>query len=433
MSGSEDPDRTIRVDRIARVEGEGALRVTVKDGRVDEVRLSIFEAPRFFERFLEGRHISELPDLVARICGICPVAYQMSAVHAVEQILGVTVEGPLRDLRRLLYCGEWIESHALHVFLLHAPDFFGYESGLEMAKDYPDLVRRGLELRKAGNAILALLGGRAIHPVSVRVGGFSRVPTRRELAGLKDMLLRTRDAAAETVRWVAGFDFPAFAQAYTFVALRSATEYPMNQGQVASTDGFEIPVAEFERHFVEHQVDHSHALQCSMDGRSYMVGPLARLHLNYDRLSAVTRDVLADARISLPLRNPYQAVIARAAEMLHAADEALRVVDTYEPPPAPSLAFTMKSGTGTAATEAPRGLLYHRYAIDEDGTIRTVVIVPPTSQNQRRMEDDLRAVLPGVLDLDNEAAARACERVIRCYDPCISCATHFLRLEVTHA
>jgi coenzyme F420-reducing hydrogenase alpha subunit len=170
-----------------------------------------------------------------------------------------------------------------------------------------------------------------------------------------------------------------------------------------------------------------------MDGRSYMVGPLARLHLNYDRLSAVTRDVLADAGIRLPLRNPYQTVIARAAEMLHAADEALRVVDTYEPPPAPSLAFTMKSGTGTAATEAPRGLLYHRYAIDEDGTIRTVVIVPPTSQNQRRMEDDLRAVLPGVLDLDNEAAARACERVIRCYDPCISCATHFLRLEVTHA
>lgn len=432
MPGNEEADRTIRVDRIARVEGEGALRVTVKNGQVGQVRLRIFEAPRFFETFLQGRHVSELPDLVARICGICPVAYQMSAVHAIERILGVRVDGPLRELRRLLYCGEWIESHTLHIFLLHAPDFFGYESGLEMAKDHPDVVRRGLELRKIGNRILTLLGGRAIHPVSVRVGGFSRVPTREELASLRDSLLWARDAAAETVRWVASLDFPDFVQPYTFVALRSPTEYPMNEGTVASTGGLDVPVEEFERHFVEEQVEYSHALQCSLDGRSYMVGPLARLHLNHDRLSTLTQEVLRSADVTLPLRNPYQAIIARAVETLYAADEALRIVETYEPPRASTVAFAMKNGTGMAATEAPRGLLFHRYAIAADGTIRTAVIVPPTSQNQRRMEDDLRAFLPGVLGLDNEAAARRCETVIRCYDPCISCATHFLRLEVRH-
>src|SRR5689334_17371650 len=207
---TEEPakTRTISVGTIARVEGEGSLRVTVQDGAVQDVELKIFEPPRFFEAFLVGRHMTEVPDIVARICGICPVAYQMSAVHAIERIFGLRVEGPLRDLRRLIYCGEWIESHALHIFMLHAPDFLGYESGIAMAKDHAGLVTRGLRIKKAGNAIMTLLGGRSVHPVSVKVGGFSRVPSRRELESLKDELSWARDAAAETVRWAAAFDYP---------------------------------------------------------------------------------------------------------------------------------------------------------------------------------------------------------------------------------
>ena len=191
MTGKEEArnTRTIAVDLVARVEGEGALRVTVKDGTVQDVELRIFEPPRFFEAFLQGRHYSEVPDIVARICGICPVAYQMSAVHAIEQIFGLRVEGALRDLRRLIYCGEWIESHALHVYMLQAPDFLGYDSGIAMAKDHPAVVTRGLRLKKAGNAIMTLLGGRSVHPVSVKVGGFSRVPRRSELEELKNELL----------------------------------------------------------------------------------------------------------------------------------------------------------------------------------------------------------------------------------------------------
>ena len=422
--------RTISVGTIARVEGEGALRVTVKDGEVRDVELRIFEPPRYFEAFLVGRHYSEVPDIVARICGICPVAYQMSAVHAIEQIFGLCVEGALRDLRRLIYCGEWIESHALHVYMLQAPDFLGCESGIAMAKDRAALVTRGLRLKKAGNAIMTLLGGRSVHPVSVKVGGFSRVPNRRELDHLTDELLWARDAAAETVRWVAAFDYPDFAPDYTCVALRHPDEYPFNEGHILAGNGLDISVGEFERQFTEHQVPYSNALQCTLHGASYLVGPLARVNLNHDRLPPWVRQVLADTGLSLPLRNPFHGIVARSIEMLYALEESLRVIERYEPPPAPSLPVTVRAGTGMACTEAPRGILYHRYRVDGDGVIREAKIVPPTSQNQGRIEQDLRLFLPRVLERSNEEAALACERVIRCYDPCISCATHFLRLSI---
>lgn len=425
--------RTIAVEIMTRVEGEGALRVTVKQGRVQDVELRIFEPPRFFEAFLQGRHADEVPDIVARICGICPVAYQMSAVHALEQAFGVQVQGALRDLRRLLYCGEWIESHALHVYMLQAPDFLGYESGIAMAKAHPDAVRRGLRLKKAGNALITLLGGRSVHPVSVKVGGFSRVPLRRELDALKPELLWARDAAVETLRWVAGFQFPPFSQDYTQVALRPADEYPFNEGPIASDQRLEITAAAFERRFVEQQVPYSTALQCLLDGAPYLVGPLARVNLNREHLTPLVKTVLAELGIRLPLRNPFEGIVARSVEIVYALEEALRLIDEYEPPPTPALRIAVREGTGMACTEAPRGILYHRYRVDGDGVIREAKIVPPTSQNQRRIEEDLRHFLPGVLDLSNEEAAGACERLIRCYDPCISCATHFLRLTVEEA
>ena len=430
-SEGEKNTRTIAVGTIARVEGEGALRVTVKDGSVQDVELQIFEPPRFFEAFLQGRHYDEVPDIVARICGICPVAYQMSAVHAIEQIFGLRVDGALRDLRRLIYCGEWIESHALHVFMLQAPDFLGYHSGIAMAKDHSAVVTRGLRLKKAGNAIMTLLGGRSVHPVSVKVGGFSRVPSRRELDGLKDELLWARDAAAETVRWVAGFEYPEFTPDYTCVALRHPDEYPFNEGRIVAGTGLDISVDEFERHFSEHQVSYSNALHCTLQGAPYLVGPLARVNLNHDRLPQTVKQVLAETGLSLPLRNPFHGIVARSIEILYAFEESLRLIDRYEPPSAPSLPVTVRAGTGMACTEAPRGILYHRYRVDGDGVIREAKIVPPTSQNQGCIEQDLRLFLPRVLDRSNEEASLACERVIRCYDPCISCATHFLKLDIT--
>ncbi len=425
--------RTIAIGTLARVEGEGALRVTVKDGEVQDVELRIFEPPRYFEAFLVGRHYSEVPDIVARICGICPVAYQMSAVHALEQAFGIEVPQSIRELRRLIYCGEWIESHALHVYMLHAPDFLGYASGIEMAKGQREAVTRGLRLKKAGNRLLTLLGGRSVHPVSVKVGGFSRVPTRVELNGLRDELRWARDAAVDTVRWVASFDKPEFDQPYTFVALNPRDEYPFNEGPIASSRGLTVSATDFEQHFVETQVPHSNALHSTLDGVSYLAGPLARFHLNRNRLPQSAKEVLQEIGLRSPVRNPFETIAVRSIEILFAVEEALRIVDSYEPPGEAAVPVVPRAGTGMACTEAPRGILYHRYAVDEQGIILNAKIVPPTSQNQVRIEDDLRAFVPQVLNLSTKQAALACERVIRCYDPCISCATHFLRLEICEA
>jgi sulfhydrogenase subunit alpha len=426
--------RTIKVGYLARVEGEGGLLVKLRGGRVDAVELSIFEPPRFFEALLRGRAFSEAADITSRICGICPVAYQMSAVHAVEDALGVVVEGQLRALRRLLYCGEWIESHSLHIHLLHAPDFLGHPDAVSLARQDRKAVERGLELKKAGNEILRLLGGREIHPINVRVGGFFKVPTRADLVPLAETLRRARDLALATVRWVAAFDFPDLERDYEFVALRHGGEYPLNEGRIVSSRGLDVPAREYDAHFTEEQVRHSTALHARRaGGGAYLVGPLARYALNSDLLSPLAREAARDAGLGAVCRNPFRSVIVRAVEVLWACDEALSIIAAYEPPPRPAVPVAVRAATGHAATEAPRGLLYHRYRLDGDGTIRDARIVPPTSQNQRTIEEDLEQMIPASLGLPEEQLVGRCEHAIRNHDPCISCAAHFLTLRVEDA
>ena len=425
------PDRTLRVEQLTRLEGEGGVRLLVRDGRIERAQLRIFEPPRLFEALLRGREFTEAPDITARICGICPVAYQMSAVHAVENALGIEVSGPVRALRRLLYCGEWIESHALHITLLHAPDFLGYASGIDMAREHPDAVRRGLALKQAGNDILALLGGREIHPVSVRVGGFYRVPRKRELAALAERLKWAREAALETVRWTSGFEFPACDRDYTFVALRHPAEYPFNEGRIASSQGLDIAPREFEAHIDETQVRRSTALHAQLRaGGAYLTGPLARYNLNFERLSPIAQQAARAAGLTARCTNPFRSIVVRAVEVLYACDEALRIIGEYEEPEAPACEFEPRGGMGIAATEAPRGLLYHRYRLGTDGTISEARIVPPTAQNQAAIEEDLRRFGTQFLRLPEEQLRQRCEQLVRNHDPCISCATHFLQLEV---
>jgi coenzyme F420-reducing hydrogenase alpha subunit len=423
--------KTIKVDYLARVEGEGSLLIKLKGDQVTDVKLKIFEPPRFFEAFLRGRHYSEAPDITARICGICPIAYQMSAVHAMENACGVQVEGPLRALRRLIYCGEWIESHTLHVYMLHAPDFLGYADAIRMAKDYPDDVRRGLRLKKIGNEIVRLVGGREIHPINVRVGGFYRVPTRHELAPLAEQLKWARDAALETVRWTAQLPFPEFEPDYEFVALRHPDEYPFNEGRLVSNRGLDIAIEDYEKHFVEEHVGHSNALHSVLKERGiYKVGPLARYSLNFDKLSPMAQEAAREAGLGPICRNPFRSIIVRSVETLYACDEALRIIDGYEMPDLPAITIEPRAATGYGCTEAPRGILYHRYRMDEQGTILDAKIIPPTSQNQKMIEQDLWQLVPNLLGLSDEKMTWQCEQAIRNYDPCISCATHFLKLRM---
>ena len=424
--------RTFRVEMLTRVEGEGRFHLQVKDGEVQKATLDIFEPPRFFEGFLVGRSLFEVPDITARICGICPVTYQATSTGVMEKILGIETSREIRRLRRLMYCAEWIESHALHVFLLHAPDFLGYANALEMARDHKGLVEMGLRMKKAGNTLLEVMGGRAIHPVSWRVGGFSRVPSPGKLRALLPELEWGLGAAQETVQITNGLPMLGFDQPYVFVSLDGGHEYPIEWGeQIAITDRDPVPVEEFEKVFLEEQVERSPALHARLpDGTPYLTGPMARLSLFSHKLHPLAREALERAGMGLPVLNPYRSIVVRAIELVQAFADAVDIVRDYAGADPPYLEAPIRAGEAAAATEAPRGLQYQRHRVDERGLVLESRIVPPTSQNQPRIEADLAGLGPELLAMDHAEATLRCEQLIRAYDPCISCATHFLKLEI---
>jgi sulfhydrogenase subunit alpha len=421
----------IEVPVLARVEGKGALDLEIRDGRIERLQLRIYEPPRLFEKFLEGRHFSDVPDLVARVCGICPVAYQMSGAQALEDILGLHPTPWIESMRRLFYCGEWIASHSLHIHLLAVPDFFGCENVIELARREPEAVRRGLRLQEAGNAIIELLGGRSVHPVGARVGGFSRAPDMDDAGELLERLKPLAIEAEAMAAWCAALPLPDDSQDFESVALFHPDEYAITRGRIRSDRGLDIGKEGFDRHFSERQVPHSTALQCLHDGQPYLVGPLARLNLNFGRLPEATRELAASLGIAWPSRNVFQSVVARALEIHFALTEAIRLLEAYTPTPMPLLAAEPREGSGFGITEAPRGMLWHRFELDHKGRVRSARMVPPTSQNQARIEEDLRLSLEAFgMDRDDAEIRRRAETVVRNYDPCISCATHFLDLRI---
>ncbi len=429
----------LKVPTLTRVEGEGAMHVTVHDGDVTDVRLEIYEPPRLFEAFLRGRKYTEPVDITARICGICPVAYQMSAAHAIESIAGIRPSGAIRELRRLLYCGEWIESHVLHMAFLHAPDFLGVDSGIDIAHLHPELMQQVLHLKKTGNRILEVIGGRPIHPVNVRLGGFYRAPTQAELRALSPDLERAHDGAVALLRWVATFDYPSIPDRLVsrteYVSLRHGSEYPLNEGRIVSNLGLDVDAATFGERVHEYQVAHSTALHAVVDtdrgrGRHYQTGPLARWMNNADLVPASIRALAEEVGVAEVETNPFRSILVRGLETLWAIEEAQRIIAGYRPPLAPAMKVPAVAGVGHGCTEAPRGVLYHRYQIDAAGTIIDAVIMPPTSQNLDAIETDLRDFVASHLDLDDHTLGHRCEQVIRNYDPCISCATHFLRFSI---
>ncbi len=424
-------EREIDVPYLARVEGEGAMYLRLEDNAVTDLEFKIFEPPRFFEAFLEGRRYSEAPDITARICGICPIAYKMSACNAMEDAAGVVVPQDLQRLRRLIYCGEWIESHSLHVFFLHAPDFLGYESGIAMAAEFPNRVETGLKLKKIGNRLMTVLGGREIHPINVKVGGFYRVPAPAELELLEADLEWGIEAAIDTVRWVSGFPFPEFVRSYEYVALHHPDEYAIHEGRVRSNRGIDIAADRWPEVFEEQHVSWSNALHSRVKSRgSYHVGPIARYSLNHDQLTPKARQEADRAGLGRICRNPFKSIVVRAVELVFAFEEALRLLEAYVKPGQPWVAVDPSSSTGHGVSEAPRGILYHRYSLDSQGLITKAQIVPPTSQNQLSIEEDLRSFVEGRTHLDDDTLQWQLEQAIRNYDPCISCATHFLDLSI---
>lgn len=430
-SNTTSPKRTIHVPILARVEGEAALSLTLNDQGIESLQLKIYEPPRLFEKFLEGRSYNDIVDLVARICGICPVAYQMTAAQAIESCLGITISSWTRAMRRVFYCGEWIESHSLHVHCLAAPDFLGFHSVTEMAKFYPEIVRRGIKLQALGNRLIAFLGGRSVHPVGARVGGFYKAPLPTEVAAMITELDGCLEECDALLRWVVTLPFSPIPQTFTCVAMRHPDEYPMNEGRIVSDNGLDISCDDFEQYFQEHQVNYSNALHCLLQGKSYLVGPLARMNINYAQIPAAIQEVLMQAGIAFPSYNMDHNIVARAIEIYYCVLEAKQILENYLFTDTPFETVVPQRGVGYGCTEAPRGLLWQSYGLDKTGQVEQVRIVPPTSQNQARIEEELTQALTSYgLAHSDDALRFFSEQRIRNYDPCISCATHFLKLDI---
>lgn len=424
--------QNIEVPALARVEGEGALYIRIKDGKINDIEVNIYEPPRFFEGFLKGRYFQEVPDITARICGICPVAYQMSSVQALEMAMDITITPEIRAIRRLLYCAEYIESHALHIYMLQAPDLLGHDSALSLAEVAPEVVKKALRLKKIGNDLLRAIGGRSVHPVNACVGGFYRWPELTAIKNLTEDMRWALQTSIETVMWSNTLNYPEFEQDYEFVAITQPDEYAIYDGKILSSTGQQLSVTNFEKAYLETHVKHSNALHShTTQGNPYFVGPLARLNLNFDQLRPSAKKVSQEIGLELPLLNPYKGLIARAIELVEVCDTALEIMQSYSPTGPSQVTFKIKAGEGSGVSEAPRGLLYHRYLVDEKGMIRFAKITPPTAQNFARMEADLWQLAPKVLEKSHEEATLACEHLLRSYDPCISCATHFLKLEIS--
>ncbi|SMF20282.1 Coenzyme F420-reducing hydrogenase, alpha subunit [Alteromonadaceae bacterium Bs31] len=428
---SPERDIDINVPVMVRVEGEGALEFTAREGQIEKLHLKIYEPPRLFEKFLEGQQYTEVPTMAARICGICPIAYQMTSIRAIERLFGADPGPWVHDMRRVIYCGEWLQSHALHIHLLATPDFLGYDNAIAMAQDHPETVKRGMKLQGLGNDLLTLLGGRSVHPIGMRVGGFYRAPEMREVSDLIDRLEDAVEDAIGLVEWTAGLDLPLDEQAFNCVAIHNDREYGINEGLIVSTQHQQLSFDDYNQHFKEHQVKHSTAFYSTLGGESYFVGPLARVNLNFNQLPPAVRGLCRDLGLNFPSINMFDNVRARSVESYYSIVEALRILKNYQKPRSPYVDVTPRPGIARHATEAPRGMIFHQFKIDGNGRVETACMIPPTSQNQGSIESNLKnAVLKYGLENTDDDLRMLCEKIIRNYDPCISCSTHFLKLTV---
>ncbi|MBR9858807.1 MAG: Ni/Fe hydrogenase subunit alpha, partial [Gammaproteobacteria bacterium] len=381
--------------------------------------------------FLEGRDYREVPDLNARICGICPMAYQLTSIQAMERLFGIVLPTPLVRLRKLMNLGEWVQSHALHIHFLAAPDFLGFDHALAMAKQHPEVLRRGMQLQEAGNALMALLGGRSVHPVGLQVGGFGRLPDAERWDSVRQRVKQALPAAGELVRWTAGLTLPDYSHDFTSVSLTEPDSYAINGGLISSSNGLSLSHDEYADHFAEHQEPHSTALYSLLDGKDYLVGPLARMNSSFAQLPDEVKSLARECGLDFPSRNMFTSIQARALEIYWALFEAETLLAQGYPTGEACLPVTPRAGECCFCTEAPRGLIYHHYRLDEQGRVLSCTIIPPTSQNQARIEQDLKTSVPrfGLGRSDRELKL-FCERLIRNYDPCISCSTHFLQFRM---
>ncbi|MEW6364102.1 MAG: Ni/Fe hydrogenase subunit alpha [Acidobacteriota bacterium] len=419
----------IEVHHVTRVEGHGNVVVNARNGVLEECRLDIVETPRFFEAMLLGRPYTEASHITSRICGICAVGHATTSLRATENALGITPSEQTRLLRQLNFHGEMLDSHALHTYMLVAPDFFGVGSVIPLARSAPDAVTRALRVKKLAGDLCAAICGRHTHPIAMTVGGFTHLPTIAEIKALRDRLVDARRDMDETVALFRRLPWPRFERETEYVALATPEQYAFIDGTITSTDGASCQVDEYRKVTNERIMEHSSAKHCGHRRDSYMVGALARFNVNSRHLHPRARAAAEELGLRPICTNPFMNTAAQVAEMVHCVEDAIRICDELvvrgiKPESRP--VFDGKGGGGVGSCEVPRGTLFHHYEIGEDGRITSANCIIPTGQNLANIEADMRAMVPQILDQGEEKVKMMMEMLVRAYDPCISCSTHFL-------
>jgi len=412
----------IEVEYLARVEGEAGFRI-VLDSQPD-IELRIFEPPRFFEGFLVGRKYHEVGDIVSRICGICPVSHMTTAIQAIEKAMGIGVSEQTVLLRKIFSLSQIAASHLIHLYMLAMPDYYGFPGVVQMIPGHMPRLERLIRMKEAMNGLTALIGGRALHPVTNVPGGFTSIPRPEDFASVLKEIKAIRKDAEQAVRDIAALEVPDFHSDSVYVALYDETEYATNQGRIVSTSGLDISVDQYPDFFVESQVHYAYAKQTVLEGGTpIMVGALARLNIKFDKLQQKTRDLAADVGFAVPDCNPFHNNLAQALEVFDAIERCIQLIESH--------AFRdeefkveIRGGEGGSATEAPRGLLYHWYCIDRRGVVEKANLVTPTSHNFLNIEKDLKQLVAENRKQDREAIRLLCEKTVRAYDPCFSCSVH---------
>lgn len=430
-------DVTISVKHLTRVEGHGNISVKVRDGEITNLELAIVESPRFFESFLRGRPWREAPHITCRICGICSVGHTTASVHAMEAACGIRVTPQTDRLRKLILFGEELQSHWLHLYFLAVPDFLGVGSVIPLANTHPDVVKRALRMKKLANDICAVVGGRHIHPIAIHVGGVTHFPKPVELLELKRRLEASRADLREMVDLFATLAVPDFERDTEYLSLKDVGggEYAFYDGDIVSTkDPSPTPVSDYRERVIEEVVPHSAAKHCRTPiSETYAVGALARFNNNRDQLHPAAKAVANELGLEPICMNPFHNNTAQLVETVHCVEASIELIDellTVGIKPEPLVPPT-KFGRGAGSAEVPRGILFHEYGVDGDGMIDMANLIIPTGQNLANIEADMRALVPQLLGqgMDTEAITLRLEMLVRAYDPCISCATHFLDVD----
>lgn len=419
--------KELKLDHIARIEGHAKLNVRVEAGKVEEVSVDAFEGSRFFEAILKGRRFDEASHLTSRICGVCSQAHLLTAIKAVEEAMGVVSTQQTEALRELLLLGQFIQSHTLHLYFLAMPDYMSVESALHLASSHPDVLKRGLRLKRLGNDLVQAVGAREVHSITPVIGGFSRLPDEAELDGVLKRLYGAMEDAVETANLMTSLDFPDFERKSEHIALKKEGAYALLHGNLASTEGLFVPHGEYTKYLQEKEKESSTSKFVLSESKGYMVGALARLNINRKMLSKRARALTTDLDYSFPSYNPFMNNFAQAVELLHCIERSIEILEGLDMQDEEPVEFDVGAGRGVSATEVPRGTLFHEYELDEEGIITMANIITPTTQNMKNLEDDLKAFIPGILDKPKDEIVGNIEKLVRSYDPCISCSTHFIR------